>query len=260
MATQTNTGFTIIETMLFLAISAALFAAVMVGVGANIERQRYRDSVVSLRSFIQEQYSRTANTANGRTDDVACNLSGSSIAITGTTPGAGEAPGTSKCLIVGRYIEVDDYGTDTSSYGKTLLVSNVIAYPRRDASCSTTTNGDLDDLKCNYVLQRGTKERESYAIAWGNKLVSESNPAAYKQFSMMIVRSPRSGALMTLVSPNSKISTTNLPKATNPLRQALHLCVNGNPAGVKPTGVNIPALTAAQSMVSVMTDTESVCG
>ena len=46
-------GFTIIEVMLFLAVTGALAVAILVGSGVAIGQQRYKDSVNSLQSFIQ---------------------------------------------------------------------------------------------------------------------------------------------------------------------------------------------------------------
>ena len=46
-------GFTIIEMMLFLAVSGAMAAGIMVGVGATVNAQRYRDATHSLVSFFQ---------------------------------------------------------------------------------------------------------------------------------------------------------------------------------------------------------------
>ena len=57
MSARTETGFTLVEAMLFLAITGLLTVGILVGSGVAISQQRYRDSVNSLKSFIQDQYS-----------------------------------------------------------------------------------------------------------------------------------------------------------------------------------------------------------
>lgn len=55
-------GFTIIETILFLAIAAMVFTGVIVGTNGAIRRQRYKDAVQSFTDDIRELYSLAENT------------------------------------------------------------------------------------------------------------------------------------------------------------------------------------------------------
>ncbi|MEP6710564.1 MAG: prepilin-type N-terminal cleavage/methylation domain-containing protein, partial [Candidatus Saccharibacteria bacterium] len=59
MDTQRHPGFTIIEVMLFLAISGALAVGILIGSNVAITSQRYRDSLNSLQSLLQQQYNQT---------------------------------------------------------------------------------------------------------------------------------------------------------------------------------------------------------
>jgi type II secretory pathway pseudopilin PulG len=65
-------GFTIIELMLFLAVGAGLFAALMIGVNGNITQEHYRQSVLEYASLIQDQYSEVLNPRNDRDDNWKC--------------------------------------------------------------------------------------------------------------------------------------------------------------------------------------------
>lgn len=55
-------GFTIIETILFLAIAAMVFTGVIIGTNGAIRRQRYKDAVQSFTDDIRELYSLAENT------------------------------------------------------------------------------------------------------------------------------------------------------------------------------------------------------
>jgi len=66
MVTKTQGGFTVIEVMLFLAVTGLLAVGILVGSGVAIGQQRYRDSVNTLKSYIQQQYSEVTSVINNR--------------------------------------------------------------------------------------------------------------------------------------------------------------------------------------------------
>lgn len=245
MSSDKNTGFTIIETMLFLAVSAALFAGVMLSVNAGIERQRYRDSVTSLKSFVQEQYSKTVNVNNeARTTPMQCEISGSSLTI--SEGAAGESRGQSDCVILGRYITSEDGITLTAG----SVVAKEIVSPADDLS-------DFRDITDNYRKRLSTLNQETYQVSWGNKIVIQSSATTPKPFTMMFVRSPQSGSILALSSPVSSFISPAWSMPTN--LSTINLCVSDGDSGIKHTGVQVPAYTSSQSTIKAMTDTESVC-
>src|SRR5438105_2731886 len=128
MGTKTETGFTIIETMLFLAVTGLLAMGILVGSGVAIGQQRYRDSVNSLKSYIQQQYSEVTNVANDRTKTWTCDANGN---VTTGDATSSEARGTSDCVVLGRFITVD-------ATGKGLTASNVIGV--RGAGAEATSD------------------------------------------------------------------------------------------------------------------------
>jgi len=88
-------GFTIIETMLFLGITGLLIVGILAGTGNSISIQRYRDSVTSLQSMLQMQYSNVENVSNNSVAAKSC--------------GAKTSPrGQSDCVILGRFISTTD--------------------------------------------------------------------------------------------------------------------------------------------------------
>ena len=63
-------GFTLIEVVLFLGLTSALFLGIAIGVQNSVFQQRYNDSVQSFAEFLRSVYSQVANVQNekyGRT-------------------------------------------------------------------------------------------------------------------------------------------------------------------------------------------------
>lgn len=105
MKRHTVAGFTIIETMLFLAVSGALAVGLMAGMGAAIGAQQYRDSVQSYANYLRGQYSQAVAVENGHLTREAC----SSLGAAST-----DYRGRSECVIVGRHVVATSGGTYTS--------------------------------------------------------------------------------------------------------------------------------------------------
>ena len=60
-------GFTLIEVVLFLGLTAALFAGIVVGTQASIYQQRYNDGVQNFAEFMRSVYSQVSNVQNEQT-------------------------------------------------------------------------------------------------------------------------------------------------------------------------------------------------
>lgn len=238
MNRQQTSGFTIIETMLFLAISSLLAVMVLVGAGVNIDRQRYRDTANSLKSYLQEQYSQAANINNIRGSSTGCALNGSRLEI-GPTAGITWPRGADdSCVILGRYVKSDDGVTLTSGPVIGMRTGNIAAAGWRD-------------VLQNYARAYSPTGRESYEVAWGNKV---SDP-----FNLMFVRSPQDGAMHIIVMSSGASTLEPGGAITGPGVRPVTLCLEGEPAGMKRTGVYIPADASSQSGIQVMTDTSSTC-
>ena len=197
-------GFTIIETMLFLAITGLLVAAIFATTGTSINIQRYHDSVTSLQSYIQQQYSEVANVHN----DSASNL------CNGVTSDRGQ----SNCVILGRFI--------TSTDSQNVTSSAVIGY----INPATTLQSD-DILAINqYNPIVSSNLVDSYQIEWGSTIIQphSTNPM---QFSILIIRSPSSGVIRSFINtqtptvvPGNILSMINLGSLAN----SATLCVDSH--------------------------------
>lgn len=196
MGTQKTRGFTIIESLLFLAISGVLIVAMLGGVGVTIQIQRYRDAVETFKALLQDQYSELASVKNEtRTAAWSCN------ALAETVEGGSGAKdrGQSQCVILGRYLAIT--GPDITMY-------NVVGY----ATGSTTTGTDIDKLRANYVLNVSTMTKDQTTLEWGTEIAwpksgtGSQTPQTPRSVSFLFIRSPDSGQIYTFTS-NSAFET-----------------------------------------------------
>lgn len=199
-------GFTIIETMLFLAISGLLVVGILGGAGYAINVQRYKDSVNSLQSYVEGEYDRTMNTQNDRSNSLGCS------AGTLTEGGSGMPRGTTDCLIVGRLLTVSDDGKSFTSQ---------TVYAAADGS---QQSDDISSLKASTLFVSDVAEQATtYTLEWGTAMTlpnSGTTPAGYK---LLIVRSPSSGTIRTFSADGM---TTIDDMITDTARTDVTLCVD----------------------------------
>lgn len=159
-------GFTIIEVILFLAITGLMVAGMLVGVTFALRQQQYRDTVQSFANFLKDQYSRVINVENNRTAAAVCPIPGA------TNDGA---RGQSRCVIVGRYIR----STDARVY----TVSPVYALKSADGSGWRYGYGDADN--------------EVYTVGWGAQARSIGRGGTPSgTMALLIYRHPEDGRIL----------------------------------------------------------------
>ncbi|OGL22672.1 hypothetical protein A2707_05165 [Candidatus Saccharibacteria bacterium RIFCSPHIGHO2_01_FULL_45_15] len=176
MTSQKQWGFTIIELMLFLGITGALFAGLLVGVNTNINQQRYKESVVSYQGLLEQQYSRVYNPQNSRQGNETCTAEGGVESVTDS----GQARGTSGCVLLGRYVQIKNDGMK-------IETGDVIGVEPAAAS-----NGISDvDAIAAYAPRKSPINIQEYDVEWQSSLYSASQ--ATSSASFLIIRSPVSG-------------------------------------------------------------------
>ena len=243
MGKQRTIGFTVIEVMLFLAVTGLLAIGILVGSGVAIGQQRYRDSVNSLKSFIQQQYNEVANVVNSRNKGWTCDSTGAIAEVP-----SGQPRGTSECVFLGRFITVNASGTELRS-------ANVTAYRTPGAPEGAS---DITEI-ANYRLSISPIDQEVEQVAWGAQIVKQdtNNPMPV---SILIVRSPLSGSLVTFTAEGVASNLNSLVDIAN-TNQPRSLCMNadiGTFVGRR-MEVRIDANATNQSGVRVPPESESVC-
>lgn len=203
MRTSNQTGFTIIETMLFLGITGLLVMGVLVGAGTSINIQRYHDSVLSLQSVLQKQFSEVSNVNNDSAGDLEC-------------VGMVKARGQSDCVVLGRFITTED--------SRRLSIRSIIGI---DNDSVTSVTNDLVALDM-YNIQIAPLTTETYEVEWGASLTQASG--AQKAFSILILRSPVSGVVRTFINPDSVVSDPEIESLIDQdyLDEGVTMCVDSN--------------------------------
>jgi type II secretory pathway pseudopilin PulG len=181
-------GFTIIETMLVLAVTGVLIATLLVGIGASINTQRYKDSVVSLKSLLQSQYAMADDVSNGRSASWTCNNSATPVPNQN-----GTAPGQSDCVLLGRYLSI---------VGGTVSSASVVGYE----NSTTSAPNDVAEINNNYTLGISTDTIDTSTLEWGSAIAwpasgtGSKSPTTPRSISILIIRSPSSGTSYTFTS------------------------------------------------------------
>lgn len=187
MGVRRTTGFTIIETMLVLAITAALVAGVFIGVGTSINNQRYRDAAESFKLLLQDQYAKLSSVQNDRDNTWSCDAAAQTAQ---TSP---IDRGQSDCLLLGRLMTINE--------GETALYTIV----GREVGAPVDASDDLIDLNTNYSLAPSTVLVENGELEWGTAIAwpttgtGAQSPTTPRSASILFIRSPSSGQIYTFV-------------------------------------------------------------
>lgn len=199
MGTSKTAGFTIIETVLFLSITGLLVMGALIGTGAAINNQRYRDATETFKGLLQQQYADLSNIHNTRNDSWGCNNNAEPVAD------GDQLRGQSSCLVVGKYLTIDQ--SDIKEY--TLLARQV---------GSGTIGTEVDQLKANYVYTASGVESTSDTMEWQTQIAwpktgnAAKSPQTPRAIAFLFLRSPISGSIFTfssdLVSGNNPTPTS----------------------------------------------------
>lgn len=242
---KTQTGFTIIEVMLFLAVSGALAAIILVGSGVAIGQQRYRDSVSSLKSYIQQQYSEVTNVANDRDKDWTCN---NEADVSQVDASAGEARGTSDCVILGRFVTIDETGTK-------LTAANVIGLRNPGAPDQPS---DILELKNNYKLSISPVVADDSEVSWGSR-VTKPKTNTPMPVSLLILRSPLSGSIVTFTAEGLQTNLSSMIAAGNMAQKDMCVSAESGSFVGHHLAVRVDAFATSQSAIQVPAESENIC-
>lgn len=210
MTSNSGRGFTIIEVMLFLAITGGLFALLMIGVNTSVTQQRYLDSVRGYKALLQNEYAEVLTTRNEGSESQKCRGTDGTVGEGASGVEALAARGTSKCVILGRAIQVDG--------GNRIFLSSVTGFDPTGTAVDTNSNGiadakeidSSDDLTALglYQPKLSTFDKRTMEVDWGARLV---RPGGQDSTAVILVlRSPATGVIKVFSSENSLGNSVNL--------------------------------------------------
>jgi hypothetical protein len=244
MNTVPRSGFTVIETMLFLAVSGGLIVAILAVSGIAVSQQRYRDAAIGVESLLQSQYANTSNVLNSRGDRLKCSNNSGTLLI---EPGAG-ARGASECVVLGRYIRFSPSGSET-----TVTTSSVIGLLGTDEAPVTN---DIDALK-QYIMIRSSLDEEVASVSWGAQIVKPRTDTP-QDITILVLRSPLSGSLRTFIptgalpSPGSRVIEASAIDALN-TEETLCLATKGFSTG-QALGITVRAGAGGASAIEMQAE------
>lgn len=208
-------GFTLIEVILFLAISGMMIAGLLASMAGSVNRERYEESVSSFNDYLNGQYNLVDNVRNNRT----AVLSGCS----------GAERGTSDCTIVGRFVVTTD--------GRTFTSQPIIAEEAPEfGNTMITEKEQFAQMKLRAI--NSATDGEQYTLPWQATIVAPNTQDPPLSFRLAIVRSPLSHSMRTYYAAGASGTVDEtIVAATTTGRQAL--CVRPDGVNTRMLGVTI---------------------
>lgn len=242
MTAVKSRGFTIIEVILFLGISGAMFAALIVGMNGTITQQRYRESVRSYAAFLQQQFSEVESTHITRTNELKCALGDDGRAVVSDRQQGGDIPGSPSdnpaCVMLGRAIDVTNGGLSI----RVLPVVGVYD--------ETVAQGQLSDIQTLTGYGPNTTSKfstVSYDIEWGSELKTV-NKAPFEA-SFLILRSPSSGLIRVFASNSSLPADIRSLVTVANATIAIKSCIDGQRGLLPMQSVTVDTKVAGQDSI-----------
>jgi|GEM_PF-1995767 type II secretory pathway pseudopilin PulG len=216
MTSINKSGFTIIESMLFLAITALVFVVGFAGIGSRLEAVRYTDSVRNLESDVETVLRNTDDGLNLRLLNQACSITGASpvIAETASDNPVGQQE---QCAVAGVDVnfEIDETKRDSFTTNSTAIATG--QYSGGDFEFFTPrqindSNFDIVPYIVNASEVPGTFE--TYDLLWGLEYRGYYDNAGgieNSDISIRYIRSPISTQTYVFENSSGSLSPVGLP-------------------------------------------------
>lgn len=242
---DTLKGFTIIETMLFLALTGLMLVGAMVGIGTNLTHSRYRDSVEDVAAMIRSQYDQVSRVQINKRDDAGvCDIIAGDKTYSIKDQDLNKGRGRSNCDVYGvaiifgfndpgrgpgRIVQVNNLiGKDITTLEKEIesAHSTDILPPDSKEEIAKMSDQQLfKELGINNVIERNNvcqavNVLERKVLNWGSYLedtyAGEDEGVHYaKKGIVLIIRSPRDGSVHTYTYNFSKDPKINVLDYSN---------------------------------------------
>jgi type II secretory pathway pseudopilin PulG len=150
-------GFTIVETLIFLAVSGTMFIIAFYGMRGQQDSVGFRQSLNGMEQKIREIFNNVDNGYFGNTGQYTCSAPGPSYRIITPFPASTSGGGNSgDCVFIGK--TVDFNGSDKSKMNIATLIGSRLA----ENLIYNTTLIEASQLAETYAINNGVKWSNSY--------------------------------------------------------------------------------------------------
>jgi hypothetical protein len=248
MVRRSYSGFTIIETALFIGLSGLLLVAFTVGSTRSISAKRYDDAVDGVANFLKDVYTSVLNPVNETVSiDTSTNGRTSCTIVTGSSSTFDSSTysystmsnGTTKCAIYGKVIF---FGSNnrTNDMANTIYAFDIIgdAIDHDNEALYTGINGasvleQLETVHADYRARIGSLPtcttaggEKKYTPTWDAELVTIDGSEQPYQAIVIIVRAPSDGRIHTYVKDANNPNTARYSRIVQPFNGNDYQCNN----------------------------------
>ena len=224
----TRRGFTLIEVMLFLAVSALMFTGLVYTTSRNIASQRFSSSVQDFTSFLRQVYNQVedvqiANRTKTSTPRKYCTLDSQLDDVRGVSTTETAASGRTECSVYGKLMVFGENGEKAihvyDVFGNVVDARHTLTTKNPDGTKKdiTSEREALKAVKLGVLALEGNTSytlklsEYSYTLEW-DAWVERANGDPFVG-AFLIVRSPLSGVIHTYFYDFG--ASTNLANAKN---------------------------------------------
>jgi hypothetical protein len=251
MIVRTERGFTVIELMLFFAVSGALLVALMIGIGSTVSQQQYRESVISFSTFLQGQYSDALNTHNDKDNSWNCMGDGTVVQDNTTV----YHKGTSSCVLLGKAIQIED----DSNHVQRIKTYYVVGCEPFNATCGNASptiigTNDITTLASYSPIKTEFNAQEE-SLDWDSTLVTAGASHTHLTASILILRSPSSGLLRVFTSDDASLNDlhdlSSIMTTPDAAKKLLTMCVSSNSGVTAKQSVTVDPSISSQDGITI---------
>ena len=209
-------GFTLLEVILFLAISSSLALVAFVGLGPRLLNVRFTDSVRGIEASIKSNLASSSKGQNIRAGSITCVKAGKSISVDAVPSGTSAGSG-GDCIINGVAVLMDGGSQNKILYRQIVSLRE----KSNDPSCINAPDDFRKIIACyksQVVDKPGTAT--TYNLTNGMKQITQGSKT---KFGFMRIVDPESNAeYFAEISPNGYGFFSGSINALNPIYDKTH--------------------------------------
>jgi len=192
-----SAGFTIVETMIVLAVTGVLFVIIAASLGGSENKAEFVHAIQDVQAQIQQVINQESDGYYPNLGSFSCTDNGSSITITPELPGNANPQGDNQgCVFLGKVIQFDPLDGAAQGGYMTYTVAGCYTTPVTQAPCQAPASSDFWEVDPTVVTLSSTPQLLEYGLTISSLSTPDSIGGSYGAI----------GLLMEVGSPNSLAS------------------------------------------------------